>query len=63
MKVAWDEKVCVHSGNCVKTLPKVFLIKDGNFAIDPLGASEPEVLAAVSACPSGALKVVGNAGS
>ena len=59
MKVVWDEKVCIHSANCVKTLPKVFMVKDGNFVIDPSAASESEVRAAVAACPSGALKVVG----
>ena len=58
MKVVWDEKVCIHSGNCVKTLPKVFMVKDGAFVIDPSAASEKEVRAAVAACPSGALKVM-----
>jgi len=58
MKVSWNEKVCSHSGNCVRGLPKVFMVKDGNFVIDTSAASEKEILAAVAACPSGALKVV-----
>jgi uncharacterized Fe-S cluster protein YjdI len=58
MKVSWNEKVCSHSGNCVRALPKVFMIKDGHFVIDTSAASEKEIRAAVEACPSGALKVV-----
>jgi uncharacterized Fe-S cluster protein YjdI len=58
MKVSWNEKVCSHSGNCVRGLPKVFMIKDGNFVIDTSAASEKEIRAAVENCPSGALKMV-----
>jgi uncharacterized Fe-S cluster protein YjdI len=58
MKVSWNDKVCSHSGNCVRSLPKVFMVKDGTFVIDTTGASEQEIRAAVAACPSGALKVV-----
>lgn len=58
MKVSWNEKVCSHSGNCVRGLPKVFMIKDGHFVIDTSAASEKEIRATVEACPSGALKVV-----
>ena len=58
MKVSWNEKVCSHSGNCVRDLPKVFMVKDGNFVIDTSAASEKEIRAAVENCPSGALKMV-----
>jgi uncharacterized Fe-S cluster protein YjdI len=57
MKVSWDEDVCIHSGNCVRGLPKVFQVKDGNFVIDTRAASEEEIRAVVEACPSGALKI------
>jgi uncharacterized Fe-S cluster protein YjdI len=57
VQVEWDSKVCSHSGNCVKTLPQVFKVEGGKFVIDPNAASDEEVLAAVKACPSGALKI------
>ena len=40
MKVNWDEKVCIHSGVCVKNLPKVFKIVDEKFVIDQSGELE-----------------------
>jgi uncharacterized Fe-S cluster protein YjdI len=57
MRVDWDSKVCIHSGNCVKALPQVFKIENGKFVIDPSAADDAKVRAAVSACPSGALKI------
>ena len=57
LQVDWDSKVCIHSGNCVKTLPEVFRVEHGKFVIDPAAASEERVKAAVAACPSGALKI------
>ena len=59
MNVTWDEKVCIHSGNCVKSLPQVFMIQDGKFVIKPEAASREQVEKTVKACPSGALKMVG----
>jgi uncharacterized Fe-S cluster protein YjdI len=26
LQVDWDSKVCIHFGNCVKTLPEVFRV-------------------------------------
>lgn len=57
MKVDWDEDVCVHSGKCVKDLPKVFRVEAGEFIIDENAATEEEIKAAVGNCPSGALKL------
>ena len=57
LQVDWDSKVCIHSGNCVKTLPEVFRVEHGKFVIDPAAASEERVKAAVAACPSKALKI------
>ena len=57
LKITWDEKICTHSGNCVKTLPSVFQVKDGKFVIVPTGAPEEQVRRTVNACPSGALKI------
>ena len=57
LEVTWDSKVCIHSGNCVKTLPQVFKVENGKFVIDPSAADDGRVRDAVNACPSGALKV------
>ncbi|MGA7869836.1 MAG: (4Fe-4S)-binding protein [Candidatus Binatus sp.] len=57
LQVIWDSKICIHSGNCVKTLPQVFKIENGKFVIDPGAASEAEVRTTVAACPSKALRI------
>lgn len=57
LKITWDDKICIHSGNCVKTLPSVFQVKDGKFVIIPDGAPEDQVIKTVNACPSKALKI------
>jgi uncharacterized Fe-S cluster protein YjdI len=57
VQVDWDAKVCSHSGNCVKTLPQVFKVENKKFVIDPAAAADEKVIAAVKACPSGALKI------
>lgn len=56
-EVTWDSKICIHSGNCVKTLPQVFKVEGGKFVIDPAAADEARVRATVAACPSRALKI------
>jgi hypothetical protein len=33
MKVTYDAQVCIHAGNCVKSLPAVFKVVDGQFVI------------------------------
>jgi uncharacterized Fe-S cluster protein YjdI len=57
LQVTWDKDICIHSGNCVKTLPQVFKVEGGKFVIDPAAASDAEVRGAVAKCPSGALKI------
>lgn len=57
LKITWDDKICIHSGKCVKNLPSVFQVKDGKFVIIPDGASEDKVRRTVAECPSGALKI------
>lgn len=56
MKVHWNDKICIHSGKCVKNLPNVFKMVDGEFVIDESAASEDEIKKIVNLCPSGALK-------
>jgi uncharacterized Fe-S cluster protein YjdI len=58
MQVTYDATVCIHAGNCVKSLPTVFKVVDGQFVIDQQGASEVAVRQIVAACPSGALQIM-----
>ena len=57
MTVKWDNKICIHAGECVINLPSVFKVVDEKFVIDESGASEDEVKRVVGLCPSGALKI------
>ena len=57
MKVKWNDKICIHAGECVKNLPNVFKVVEEKFVIDESGASEDEVKRVVGLCPSGALKI------
>jgi len=57
MNVIWDDKACCHSANCVKTLPQVFKVQDGQFVIQPENASADQVKAVVDACPGKALRI------
>jgi uncharacterized Fe-S cluster protein YjdI len=56
MKIQWDEKQCSHSGQCVKSLPEVFKVENGQFMIEPDKAAENEVVNVIKQCPSSALK-------
>jgi uncharacterized Fe-S cluster protein YjdI len=57
LEVTWNKHVCIHAGNCVKTLPDVFKVENGKFVIDPSAASEHDLRKAVSDCPSHALQI------
>ena len=63
MKITYDEKVCIHSGKCVKSLPSVFQVKDSKFVITQDGASEEEIRKVVGACPSKAMNIVNTTSS
>ena len=58
MQVTYNTNVCIHAGNCVKSLPAVFKVVDGQFVIDQQGASEAAIRQTVAACPSGALQII-----
>jgi len=60
MKVNWDDKVCVHAGECVKNSPKVFKVEDGKFVIDTDAGTDEEIQQTVAKCPSGALTIEGS---
>lgn len=52
--VRFDEKICSHSGKCIKGLPGVFDI-DRDPWINVNGADTEAIKKAVGNCPSGAL--------
>lgn len=53
--VSYDDEVCIHAGNCVRSLPSVFDVKRKPW-IDVDGAGIDDIVATVQACPSGALQ-------
>ncbi len=57
MKIKWDDKTCIHAGECVKNLPNVFKIVDEKFVIDESEGSEDEIKRVVNLCPSAALSI------
>src|SRR5690349_22775194 len=53
--VEWQPRLCFHSHNCIQALPKVFDPERRPW-VDLEAASADQVEAAVSSCPSGALR-------
>ncbi len=53
--VTFDPNVCIHSGVCLRGLPKVFDIKRKRWVV-PEAAPAADVAAQVARCPSGALQ-------
>lgn len=54
--IVWKPKLCIHSGVCVKTLPKVYNTKERPW-IKPENATAQEIIDQVAKCPSGALSI------
>lgn len=54
--VAWKPALCIHSGNCVRGLGKVFDPGRKSW-IDMSQADSAEIVAQVKKCPSGALSI------
>lgn len=54
--IIWKPDLCIHAGECVKALPKVYNPKDRPW-IKPENASGEEIRAQVAKCPSGALSI------
>ena len=57
--VVWQSAKCIHSGNCVRHLSKVFQPKEHPW-IKIENATTDEIIEAVSKCPSGALSIFMN---
>jgi uncharacterized Fe-S cluster protein YjdI len=54
--ILWQPKVCIHSGICVRALPKVYDPKARPW-IRPENAATQELIDQVAKCPSGALRI------
>ncbi len=57
MQVKWDQDKCQHAGVCVKSLPDVFKVEDGNFVIDTTQATDEAICEVTGKCPAGAFTV------
>jgi uncharacterized Fe-S cluster protein YjdI len=55
ISVTFDPNICIHSGVCVRGLPKVFDIKRKRW-IRPELATAQQVAEQIQRCPSGALQ-------
>lgn len=60
IRVVWDATLCIHTGICLKRLPRVFDVEARPW-IDLAGAEPEQVAATVRACPTGALRYDGPA--
>jgi uncharacterized Fe-S cluster protein YjdI len=54
--IVWKPELCIHSGVCVKTLPRVYNPKERPW-IKPENATTQEIIDQVANCPSGALSI------
>lgn len=54
--IIWKPEQCIHSGICVKTLPKVYNPKEKPWIKIQNGTTK-ELVEQVSKCPSGALSI------
>ncbi len=52
--VRYDEKVCIHAGKCVQSLPAVFNVNNNPW-INVDGANIEAIKQTIRQCPSGAL--------
>ncbi len=54
LSIVWQPEKCIHSGVCVKTLPKVYNPKEKPW-IKQDNATSEQLVRQIDACPSGAL--------
>lgn len=55
IEITYDKKKCIHAAACVRSLPKVFNPRKRPW-VDPDNADTPELISAVTSCPTGALQ-------
>jgi uncharacterized Fe-S cluster protein YjdI len=54
IEVHWEPRLCIHTQNCVRSLPQVFKADERPWVVVD-GADADSVAAAVELCPTGAL--------
>lgn len=54
--ILWKPEMCIHSGICVKTLPKVYHPQERPW-VKIENATSQELIDQITKCPSGALSV------
>ena len=54
--ILWQPKICIHAGECVKSLPQVYDPKARPW-IQIENATTQELIDQVAKCPSGALSI------
>lgn len=59
ISVVWKPNMCIHAGECVKTLPQVYKPKEKPW-ISIENASTEELINQIAKCPSGALSYTKN---
>jgi uncharacterized Fe-S cluster protein YjdI len=52
--IRYDEKICIHAGKCVQSLPQVFNVNNKPW-INVDGADIETIKRTIKLCPSGAL--------
>ncbi len=57
--IIWKPDLCTHSGNCVRSLPKVYNPKERPW-VKIENATTEELKAQLKTCPSGALSFIEN---
>jgi uncharacterized Fe-S cluster protein YjdI len=57
--IVWKPKMCIHAGECVKTLPEVYKPREKPW-ISIENASTEELKSQIGKCPSGALSYYKN---
>ena len=57
--ILWKPDLCIHAGECVKTLPKVYNPKERPW-IKIENVTTPELKAQIAKCPSKALSYLEN---
>ncbi len=55
IRVHWDSARCIHTGICLRTLPRVFDTRRRPW-VDVNGAEADAIAAAIERCPTGALR-------
>ncbi len=55
--ILWQPTLCIHSGNCVRSLSSVFRPKERPWIQPEHALNSEEIITAVHRCPSGALTI------